>query len=169
MGNVNEEVKAEWKEETTTFQRVKSVISREYEGKTAAEIAEDALVSETTARGHLEDLVDDGFVEKTTDGENGASLYMRSWESYVFEQAQDIVEHADSDELLEKVGEMENEIEDYRTETGLDSPEDIAWSDADVDEGTLLQWRTTRRNLSFVKVAIALDKAGDVVRPQAKV
>lgn len=169
MSDLNAEVKEEWREDTTTFQRVKSVVSNAYDGQTAAEISERALVSETTARSKLEELVDDGFVEKTQESATGAALYRRSWESLVFEQAQDIVEHTDSDALLEKVAEMQSRIDEYRDETGVDSPEDIAWNDSDIDQELLLDWRTTRRNLSFAKVALALDQAGDVVDNRAKV
>ncbi|ELY92313.1 transcriptional regulator [Natrialba hulunbeirensis JCM 10989] len=164
MRNVNEEAEADWKEETTTFQRIKSVVSRAYDGQTAGEIAERALVAENTARTHLEDLAEDGFVETATDPTTKATLYARSWASLTFEQATDILENTDSDTLLAKVQEMQAEIEAYRRETGLDDPTDIAWAETDANEETIQQWKTTRRNLSFAKVALALDQAEDNVR-----
>lgn len=166
---INEEVREEWKEEKSTFQRVKSVVSREYDGKTAGEISEEALVAESTARSKLEELVDEGFVEKTSDPESGAALYKRSWESLVFEQAKDMADHADTETLMTKIQEMQREIEEYREETGVDSPEDIAWSESEIDRETILEWKTTRRNLSFAKVALTLDQAGEVVGKPTKV
>lgn len=164
MDDVNEVVTEEWKEDTTAFERVKSIIGREYDGKSASEVVDRALVAESTARDHLETLSDDGFVEKTSDPETGATLYERAWESLVFEQARDIVENADSETILRRVNEMREEIREYRDKTGVDSPEDIAWNDTEIDEETISQWKRTERNLSFAKVALALDQAGDVVR-----
>ncbi|ELZ00789.1 winged helix-turn-helix domain-containing protein [Natrialba asiatica] len=162
-GDINDTVKDEWEAETSTFQRVKSVVSRTYNGKTVGEIADRALVDENTARTHLENLAEDGFVETETGADSQATLYSRSWESLTFEQATDILENTDSDALLTKVQEMQNEIGEYREKTGLDEPEDISWDETDADEEAILQWKTTRRNLSFAKVALALDQAEDVV------
>jgi len=48
--DVNERVKADWKDETTPFERVYEIIEQTHEGQSAAEIADRALVSEPTAR-----------------------------------------------------------------------------------------------------------------------
>lgn len=162
--DVNDVARDEWKAETTTFQRVRSVIKTTYDGATAGEIAERALVSETTARTHLEDLAETGFVETVSDADRGATRYRRSTESLVLEQAQDMLENADAATLLTKVAEMQNEIDSYREETGVDEPEDISWDEADIDAERVRQWQTTRRNLGFAKVALALDQAADAVQ-----
>ncbi|ELY51168.1 DUF7342 family protein [Natronolimnohabitans innermongolicus] len=161
--DINEASRAAWKAETTTQQRVRAVVSTEYDGLTAGETATEALVSETTARRHLEALADQGFVEKTAAPDSGATRYRRSWESLVFEQARDMLRNTDSSTLFAKVNEMQDELEAYREETGLESPEDVAWNEGDIDRELLWDWRSTRRNLSFAKVALALDQAGDVV------
>lgn len=150
-----------WKAETTAFERVRSVVATTYDGATASEIAERALVSETTARSHLESLAGDGFV--ATEARDGATVYSRSSESLILEQAHDLLEHGDRETLLRKVAEMRDEIERYRDATGADEPEDVSWSDADIDRETILEWKTTRRNLSFAKVALAVSQAEDVV------
>lgn len=162
--DVNDVVRDEWNAETSAFQRVRSVIKTTYDGETAGEIAERALVSETTARTHLEDLAETGFVDTVSDGGRGATRYRRSTESLVLEQAQDMLENADAATLLTKVAEMQNEIDSYREETGVDEPEDISWDEADIDAELVRQWQTTRRNLGFAKVALALDQAADAVQ-----
>jgi Arc/MetJ family transcription regulator len=48
--DLNERVKADWKDDTTLFERVYEIIEQTHERKSAAEIAERALVSEPTAR-----------------------------------------------------------------------------------------------------------------------
>ena len=55
-----------------------------------------------TARKHLNTLADEGFVETTT-GEHGGTLYRRSPESLVVEQAADILEHVSTDELITRI------------------------------------------------------------------
>ncbi|SDJ84177.1 DUF7342 family protein [Natronorubrum texcoconense] len=167
MADVNDVVKEEWKEDTTAFQRVKSIIGGTYDGETARDIADRALVAESTARSHLEDLADDGFVEKTSDPTSGATLYLRSWQSLVLEQARDIADQTDSETLLQKVNEMRERIRGFQETTGVDSPEDIAWNDTELDEEMIRTWKTTERNLSFAKVALALDQAEDIVDRQA--
>ncbi len=167
VDDINEAAREEWRDNTTPYQRVKSVVSRTYEGKPATEIAERALVAETTARSHLEGLADDGFVETVADADSRATLYSRSWESLVLEQAQDMRQNVDSETLLTQVQKMQDELKEYRGETGLDDPEDLSWNDMEIDEETLLQWRTTRRNLNFAKVALALDQAEDSIRKTA--
>ena len=161
--DVNERVEEEWTAETTAFQRVRSVIRTTYDGLTAGEVADRALVSETTARTHLEDLAETGFVETVADSDSAATRYRRSTESLILEQAHDLLENTDSATLLARVSEMRDEIERYRTETGVEEPEDLAWDEADLDPERLRQWQTTRRNLGFAKVALALDQAADAV------
>lgn len=167
MDDPHARAEAAWKDEKTAFQRVKAVVSTTYSGATASDVAEQSLVAETTARTHLEDLAAEGFVETESDPATRGTLYSRSWESLTFEQAQDIRRHTDSETLLERIQEMHDELAAYREETGLESPEDLAWSDADVDRERILEWKTTRRNLSFAKVALALEQAAPVVREHA--
>lgn len=162
--DVNERVESEWSDETTPFERVRAVMKRTYESRSANEIATRARTTPTTARKHLQQLDESGFVETVSEPQRDATLYRRSSESLVLEQARDILDRADDETLLTRIGEMQDDIRAYREKSGVDSPEDAALLDADVDRSTLRDWRTTRRNLGFAKVALALSEAEAAVR-----
>lgn len=157
--DVNELVTSEWTDETTPFERVRTVMKRTYDPQSADEIASRARTTPTTARKHLRQLAESGFVETTSNPERDATLYRRSNESLVLEQARDLLEEVDSDDLVARIAAMQADIRTYREELGVDSPEDAVLRDADVDQETLRDWQTTRRNLGFAKVALALSEA----------
>jgi Fe2+ or Zn2+ uptake regulation protein len=161
--DVNEVVTAEWKEETTPFERVRSVIRRTYTPQSADEVADRAQTTPTTARKHLQQLTESGFVETVSKPERTATLYKRSNESLVLEQAHDILREIDTDELVMRITEMQDEIQAYRDELGVDSPEDAALQDVDHDGETLRDWQTTRRNLGIAKAALALSQAEETM------
>lgn len=165
--DVNEAVRANWKDETTPFERVRTVMKRTYESQSADEIAERALTTPTTARKHLDVLVGDGFVSATSEPGRTATLYRRSAESVVMEQAHDILREVGTEELASRISELQSEIQRYREETGVDSPEDVALEDVEIDRGTLQAWQTTRRNLDIAKAALAIGQAEDSVETTA--
>lgn len=170
FGDINEVVGDEWEAETTPSQRVRHVIAQTYSPVSADTVAEDARTSPKTARKHLRALADEGFVVTTT-GEHGGTAYRRSPESLVVEQAADILEHVSTDELVTRIAEMREQLDDYRAEYGVDSPEELAidqtnqtlgeaaTSQSDIDAETLQDWQTTRRNLAFANAALSIANA----------
>lgn len=60
--DVNEFAAAEWKQDTTADERIRTVIERTTIAKSVSEIADNAVVSETNARNTLNKLVEDGTV-----------------------------------------------------------------------------------------------------------
>jgi predicted ArsR family transcriptional regulator len=66
--DVNEQVKTDWKEKTTPFERVYEIVEQTHDGQSAAEIADRALVSEPTARRHCKALVNTGLAETERNG-----------------------------------------------------------------------------------------------------
>lgn len=163
MDDVNERLKEDWKEETSPFERVKTVVTTTYEGESAAEIAADALVSETTARKHLEDLVEHGFAVKTSDPDRAATLYRRSEQSLILEEATDMLNRCEQSELTASVNRMERTLRSYREEYGAENPDEAVFKHDHIDDEELIEWRTTRRNLSFARVALALSMAENEV------
>lgn len=172
--DVNEAVAAEWEADTTPFDRVRTVIRRTYEPQSAAEIAEAARTTPKTARKHLTSLVESGYVA-TQQGEGGATLYRRSPESLVTEQAREILASVSRRELAERVQGMRADLAEYRERLGVDSPEDLAVAQGtaaldpeagldrdDVDPELVREWQTTRRNLAFANAALAIATAQDV-------
>ena len=162
--DVNEKAVTAWVDETTPFERVRTVMKRTYEPQPVAEVAERARTTPTTARKHLEQLVESGYVEATATPEREGTLYRRSNESLVLEQARDLLAEADTQTLVARIAEMQAEVGSYRDATGAESPEDAVLSAADVDRATLRQWQTTRRNLGIARAALALSEARKTVQ-----
>ncbi|GGL44138.1 transcriptional regulator [Halarchaeum grantii] len=168
--NVDETAGNGWKAETTPYERVRHVIAQTYTSIPAADIAEDALTSPKTARKHLKALADEGFAV-TSAGEHGRMTYRRSPESLVVEQAVDILEHASTDELVTRIGEMRDQLNNYRAKYGVNSPEELAVertnqmfaeSESDhqnIDSETVQEWQMLRRNLAFTNAALSIANA----------
>ncbi|WP_396613971.1 Rrf2 family transcriptional regulator (plasmid) [Haloferax sp. S1W] len=168
--DINEAVGEEWDSETTPYERIRRVIAHTYIPVSAGAVAEDARTSPKTARKHLNTLAEEGFVVTTT-GENGGTVYRRSPESLVVEQAADILEHVSTDELVTRIGEMRDQLNNYQAKYGVDSPEELtieqtnqtlAEPDSEQSEAnteTIREWQTTRRNLAFANAALSIANA----------
>jgi predicted ArsR family transcriptional regulator len=163
---VNEQVKAEWVEETSPEERVRSVMAQSYSARTVTDIADAARTSTKTAQRYLRSLAESGFAEKISPPNRGESLYRRSPDSLVLAQASRIRADVDADRLAARVDEMQAEIHEYRERFGVDSPEDAAEQERNIDAETLRGWQTMRRNLAIAKVALALSDAVDIVPEQ---
>jgi len=160
--DVNDVVVEEWIEETTPFDRVYESIRTTYDPTSASQIADRARVSPTTARKHLQTLVDAGEVTTSQDGQT--MLYRRSETGIVTEHAQSLLAERTPEEIASGIAEMKTQIQEWRDEHGVDSPEELAREldieDADSDHGTLLrEWQTTRRNLALAQATLAIAEA----------
>jgi DNA-binding IscR family transcriptional regulator len=174
FADVNEAVEEEWESETTPHERIRHVIAHTYSPVSADAVADDARTAPKTARKHLSTLTDEGFV-KTTPGEHGGTLYRRSPESLVVEQAADILNHVSTDELITRIQEMREQLTKYQSEFGADSPEELAvdqtnqtLSESDspqdeIDPETIREWKTLRRNLAFANAALSIGNAEQFV------
>jgi len=178
FSDVNEAVGEEWEAKTTPYERVREVIDHVYEPTAADDIAADARTSPKTARKHLNALADEGFVTTET-GENGATLFRRSPESLVVEQAADILDRVSVEELTERVQKMREEISAFQAEHGVESPEELAVDQTnqvlfgddtskEVDQETIREWQTTRRNLAFANAALSVANAERFVDGDAR-
>jgi len=168
--DINEAVVGEWKAETTPYERVRHVVAHTYTPVSADAVAEDARTSPKTARKHLKSLANEGFAT-TSSGTHGATMYRRSPESLVVEQAADILENVSVDELVTRIAEMREQLGEYQAEYGVDSPEELtvdrtnqALIDAETqqhgsDSETIREWQTLRRNLAFANAALSIANA----------
>ena len=168
--DVNQAVRDEWTGETTPYERIREVISRTYTPTDAETLADEACTSPKTARKHLNTLADDGFVATET-GANGATLYRRSAESLVVEQAGDILSQVSTEDLRERIAEMREQLTDFQREYGVESPEELAIDrtnelldesgdgGGEPDDETIRDWKTTRRNLAFANAALSIANA----------
>jgi len=174
FADVNEAVGDEWEAETTPYERIRHVIAHTYSPVSADAVADDARTAPKTARKHLNTLAEEGFVE-TEPGEHGGTLYRRSPESLVVEQAVDILEHVSTDELVARIQEMREQLSEYQSKFGVESPEELAVdqtnqaltaSDSTPDEPdpeTIREWKTLRRNLAFANAALSIGNAEQFV------
>ena len=174
FADVNEAVGEEWESETTPYERIRHVIGHAYSAVSAESVADDARTAPKTARKHLNTLADEGFVETTT-GEHGGTLYRRSPESLVVEQAADILEHVSTDELITRIQDMREQLTEYQSKFCVDSPEALAVDQTnqaltgsgsqqdEIDPETIREWKTLRRNLAFANAALSIGNAEQFV------
>jgi DNA-binding transcriptional ArsR family regulator len=158
--DVNEQAKADWKAETTPFERVYEVVEQTHDGQSAAEIADRALVSEPTARRHSKTLVNTRFAETEQDGQT--TLYKRNSDRILMSRVRELREEVERPELLDSIQEMKAEIRRYEDRYDAVSPEELAQQlDGDEADGwdDLTAWRTTRQNLAVAQAALAYDEA----------
>lgn len=158
--DINEHAEAQWKADTTPFERVYEVVEQTHKGQSAATIAERALVSEPTARQHCKTLVNTGFAETETDGQT--TLYSRNSDRILMSRIRELRKETDRDELLDGIKQMKSEIRRYENQYDVVSPEELAQKlDADEAEGwnDLSTWKTTRQNLAVAQAALAYDEA----------
>ncbi len=158
--DINEHVKAEWKAETTAFERVYEIIEQTHDGQPAASIAERALVSEPTARRHCKALVNTGFAETEPDGQT--TLYKRNSDRVLMSRIRELREKTTRDELLAGIKQMKTEIRQYEDQYDVVSPEELAQKlDAEESNGwdDLSTWKTTRQNLAVAQAALAYSEA----------
>ena len=135
---------------------------RAYESASAGEIADRARVSPTTAAKHLRTLESAGEVTTSQDGQT--TQYRRSETAIVTENAQSLLAEQTPDEIAAGIADMKTQIQEWREDYGVDSPEEFAREleidDADTNHGALLRERqTTRRNLALAQAALAIGEA----------
>lgn len=112
-----------WKENTTALDRVRSVVLAVSEPRPAEYIAEEAAVSVETARNHLESLVELAVVlEHNTDNQ---SLYSPDPLYTQFQTLHTLVDAHDRDGLIELRDELQAQIDAWRDEYGVDSPDTL--------------------------------------------
>jgi DNA-binding transcriptional ArsR family regulator len=160
--DINDRVRSEWKDETTPFERVYEVLEQTHDGHSAADIAERALVSEPTARRHLEALVETGF--GTTSEEGRTTLYRRDDDRVLMTRIRELRNEADRTDLLEGIQRMKAEIRAYEEQYDVLSPEELARqlpNEATDEWSDVTEWKTTRQNLAVAQAALAYDEASD--------
>jgi len=160
--DVNQTVREEWKAETDAFERVTQIARETHEQTASADIAERALVAKTTAIKHLKTLAEFGVVEQISEG--GTLYWKRNEFHAAMGRADELAREYDTVDLADAVREMKDEIEGYRTEYDVESPEELARAlDSDEEDGweVLQEWQTTARNLGIAKLALTFHEVRD--------
>ncbi|WP_276257987.1 winged helix-turn-helix domain-containing protein [Haloglomus litoreum] len=163
-GNTVAKAGEDWKESTTALERVQQVVEQTRTPKTAGEIADEALVSEPTARKHLRSLVEVGTAATTED--QNATRYARNEDTMLYQRIRELSAEHSRDELIASIREMKERIGALETEYDAASPEELASSlGGDAPPGAweaVSEWQTTERNLHIAQAAINYGRARDL-------
>lgn len=160
--DINKRVRDEWKTETTPFERIYEILEQTHNGQSAAAIAERALVSEPTARRHLDALVTTGFAATAQDSRT--TLYRRDEDRVLMTRIRELRRQSNRSKLLEGIKRMKAKIRDYEEEYDALSPEELARQlphDAGEEWEDVTAWKTTRQNLAIAQAALAYDEASE--------
>ena len=148
---------AEWKNETTADERIRTVINRTTIPKSAGDIADTALVSETKARDTLNKLAEEGIVRsRQTDS---GKLYCRDPEWHLLKQIRQL---AGSETLVDQIQRVKQELAEYKAKYDATDPEELLISDKELNQNELddvSHWRTAERELSHLRAAYRLKEA----------
>jgi hypothetical protein len=149
-----------WTERTSAFDRVRSVAGSVTKPRPVSYIATEAHVAENTARDHLERLVDMNVLLKG-DAE-GTAVYEPDPLHTRLQTLRDLLDEYDHDDLLRLQAELQEQVEAWREEYGVESPETLRERAAGVDGATETRevrqtandWTLVRYRLGIVEQAI---------------
>lgn len=155
-GNVNEAAITEWKEDTTTFDRVRQVSDVTTEPQAVSEIAERAHVSEPTARKYLSALAETGRVKavKTDAG----TQYMRAPQMLAMRRISAIHSEHTKSEIREAIHDLKEELSDFREQYDVTDVDELALALEPGDDGwqDVTRWQQVEQNLKITQAALAL-------------
>jgi DNA-binding transcriptional ArsR family regulator len=155
-GDVNEAATEEWRDETTPFERVETVLRSTTSLQYAGEIADRAHVSEPSARKHLATLAEAGLA--TTEETGRGTRFSRSSESVALARIREIHAELSREELVTGIKDLKAEIRSFETKHDATDPDDLVLElDAD-DEGwtDVSAWRAVEENLDIAQAALSL-------------
>lgn len=151
-----------WIEETSAFDRVRSVAFSLQRPRTAGQIADSAHVADKTARGHLEQLVEMDVL--LADEAHGPTTYYPDPGYVRYREVRTLAREHDRDELTEIVATLKGDIEGWQDEYDVETPAELRASvaDADVAEAAVYErqriaedWEYTEYRLDLIQDALA--------------
>lgn len=163
----------EWKEHTNPFDKVRSVTQTVSEPRSTQWIADEAAVTETTARGHLERLVEMTVLKEFNDADTTTyapdPIYQR------FQVARELLDEHDQGGLLNLKEDLHAQIEMWQDEYELGSPEELRElaTGTDITEQateirrTATEWEIIEYRLDVVKDVIDNYDTYSAYRPAA--
>jgi DNA-binding transcriptional ArsR family regulator len=154
-GDVNEAVIEEWKEDTTAFDRITTVIDATTEPAFASEIADRAAVAEPTARRHLKSLAEVGRVAAIA--ANGGTKYRRSPSTLAMRRISGLHATYSKAELQDAIADLREKLAALRDEHRVSDADDLATEPELGDDWTdVSRWRELEENLDIAKAALNL-------------
>lgn len=152
---------AAWKKHASAFDRVRSVALSLADSRSAAWIADESLVAETTARRHLDRLVDLHIL--TTDTSGDAVTYYPDPVYVRTRDLRELVDGHDREELTALAADLKADVESWEHEYSVASPDELRATAAaegiSADEATnrrqaASDWDLTAYRLSLVEDAL---------------
>ena len=155
-GNVNEAVVEEWKAETSPFERVREVLLTVTTFQYAGPIAEQAAVSESTARKHLTALAEAGFADTDTAGQG--TQFKRSRETIAMQRIKELHTALSRAELVSGIHDLKSRIQSYQDQYDVTDPDDLAVTlEPDAEGwGAISDWRAVEEDLKLAQAALSL-------------
>jgi len=155
-GDINEAVIEEWEAETSPFERVREVLLTVTSFQYAGAIAEQAAVSESTARKHLRVLAESGFADTDTSGQG--TQFKRSRETIAIQRIKELHSNCSRDELISGIRDLKTRIQAYQDDYDVTGPDELAIeldSEADGWE-TISDWQALEDDLKLAQAALSL-------------
>jgi len=151
-----------WTEQTSAFDRVRSVANTLSQPRPVSYFAREAEVAETTARAHLERLVDLGILLKSND--EGLTCYSPDPLYTRMQTIRNLLEEYDRDALVRHKFELQDRIESCRNDYEVESIDELrerAASTESVDETrdilqTVNDWELVAHRLGIIEKAIEM-------------
>ena len=155
-GDVNEATISEWKEDTTTFDRVRHVIDVTTDPQTASTIADRARVSEPTARKYLSALAETGRV-KVVNADSGAR-YMRAPQMLAMRRISAIHREHTKTEIRDAIHDLKKELNEFREQYDVTDVDELALELDAGDDGwqDVTRWQQVDQNLEIAQAALSL-------------
>lgn len=155
-----------WERTHDTRQRIKHVMTGIREPTPVSQIADRARCSTKTARKHLEELVEERIISKIDDPQG--NRYSRNKEYFEWRRAHRLsVDHSEA-ELLDHLGDLEEQEQTYRTRFNADTPKSVDFppEGATHDEihemwENLTTWETLRHDITRYREALRLARKRD--------
>ena len=149
-----------WKENTTAFDRVRSIATIVDRPRSASYIAGEACVAENTARDHLNRLVEMYVLLKTDD--EGTTLYAPDPLHVRMKTLRDLLEDHDQDGLIQLKAGMQEQIEEWKQDFDVESSDELRKHAGETKTAsetrnllrTASDWDLSRYRLSIVEDAI---------------
>ena len=163
-----------WTEDTTTRERIREIATTLTQPRSVNWVKEQAHVSSwETTKDELETLAEFGQVRKVED-ENGNVLYAPDYRRRYVDEVLELMEEQTKDELREGIHEIQERIDGWKEEYGVDSREELESSLSDLSDAdevherneVLRRWEKAEADKRLLNHALRLyDDAQDADAP----
>lgn len=149
-----------WTQQSSAFDRIRSVAVTVSQPRPASYIAEEARVTENTAREHLARLVEMGVLLKSNS--EGQNLYSPDPLHTRKQAVRELLDSNDPEALVQHRSELEEKIESWQDDHEVDSLEELRERAATTDTAaetrnvlkTVTNWELVAYRLGLVEEAI---------------